>query len=87
MAEDIQKRRPVHVVGIRVEDRVKYAPEVQEILTRYGDVIVSRAGYHNPQSPDGIITMVVEAEPTIVQNLAKDLRKIEGVSAETCRLT
>ncbi|MEW5866887.1 MAG: hypothetical protein AB1774_08525 [Bacillota bacterium] len=73
---------PVYVVGVRVRDRAKHAPEMQEVLTRYGDVIVSRAGYHNPQRTDGIITMVVESEPEIVQSLTEDLRRVEGVSAE-----
>lgn len=86
MADNSQER-PVYVVGIRVRDRAKHAPKMQEVLTRYGDVIVSRAGYHNPQRTDGIITMVVESRPGIVQNLTEDLRRIEGVSAEASMLS
>ncbi len=79
--------RAAYVVGVRVRDRARHGPEVQDVLTRYGDVIVSRAGYHNPQSTDGIITMVVEAEAGTIASLAQDLRRIEGVSAEASALS
>lgn len=72
-----------HIVGIRVQPREKFAPQVQEVLTKFGEVIVSRSGFHHPERTDGIITLVIMGGEETVTRLKDELNNIEGVSVQS----
>ena len=64
--------RDICIVGIMVEERACRAPEVQEVITRYGTRILSRSG-----SPDP----TMEAYDYEAENLVEDLGRVNGVTA------
>ncbi len=76
----------IYVVGILVDQRALYGPEVQKVLTRYGSAILSRNGIPDPSKSRGIITVTMQAEAAETEKLAAELRQVEGVRAKTVYL-
>lgn len=74
------------IVGIVVDNRADKADDVQNIITRYGDSIISRMGVPSPDRYQGIITIAMEAERARVSQFINDLELIEGVNASYCML-
>lgn len=69
----------MYVVSISVENREREIPEVQEILTKYGDNITTRLGVHNLMRNDGnVIIITYMAED--VEDFVEDLNMVEDVS-------
>ena len=73
--------KDICIVGIMVEERACRAPEVQEVITRYGSRILSRSGIPDPSKSRGIITLTVEAYDNEAANLVEDLGRVNGVTA------
>ncbi len=74
------------VVGIMVQNRACVADAVQNVLTVYGDAIISRMGVPSQDKHTGIITMTMECGEEKLERLKNDLEKIEGVKASYCVL-
>lgn len=75
--------REIAIVGLLVDERASHAPEVQEVLTRYGSNILSRNGIAAPGKNRGIITLAVEATEQERQEIEQDLSRISGVQVRT----
>lgn len=75
------------IVGIVVENRADRADEVQNIITQYGDAIISRMGVPSPDRYQGIITIAMEADRARVSEFINELELIEGVNASYCMLS
>ncbi|NMB46868.1 MAG: hypothetical protein GX998_10740 [Firmicutes bacterium] len=67
------------VMGILLNDRRQQAPDVQEVLTKYGDLILCRSGVHDSAKEQGLITLAVEAAEVEVRALAEELKDVSGV--------
>ncbi|HBV96425.1 MAG: hypothetical protein JL50_14110 [Peptococcaceae bacterium BICA1-7] len=78
--------RDIRVVGILVEKRASHAPEVQDVLTRYGSRILMRCGIPDPGRERGIITLTMQAEEDEYRVMENDLQQIEGVSVKSVSL-
>lgn len=76
----------IYVVGILVDQRAMRAPAVQDVLTRYGSVILSRNGIPDPTRSRGIITVTMQADAADSEKFTAELRRIEGVRAEAIHL-
>lgn len=76
----------IYVVGILVDKRAAHAPQVQEVLTRYGSVILSRCGIPDPTRSRGIITVTMQAEAADTEKFTAELHGIEGVRARFVHL-
>lgn len=72
------------IMGIQVDKRTKSAPIVQEVLTKYGDSIVSRVGMHDPgEKEHGLITLHLRDKEERIEALAKELKKLDGVTVKS----
>ncbi len=71
------------IVGLMVDERADHAPEVQEVLTKYGSNIISRSGIPDPGRQRGIITLTMQAHDNERQSLENDLSGIEGVTVKS----
>lgn len=69
----------IGVVGLVVNNRADHAPEVQRVLTKYGNVITSRMGIPNKSKDKGFITLGVEGDQDEINCLTQELRSIDGV--------
>lgn len=77
-----------HLMGIVVDRRKTQAPNVQEVLTKYGDIIKSRIGLHEGYTEENnsfIILTLMNSENRI-KELKMALCEIDGVKAKTVKI-
>lgn len=68
------------IVGILVDKRTEAAPKVQEVLTKYGDSIISRFGSHDPgEKEHGLITLNFRDKEERLDALTEELKHLDGV--------
>ena len=70
-------------VGIILGDREKCAPQVNKILSEYGDLIVGRMGIPYPEKSCWVITVIVNATTDEFGALTGKLGHLEGVIAKS----
>ncbi len=75
------------VMAIKIEPRVKKAPEVQEILTKYGCIIHTRIGLHEATKDScansGLVLLnLLTDEKEEIKNLHEELDSMKGVTAK-----
>ena len=74
------------VLGVHITERVKHAPQVQDLFTKYGCSIKTRLGLHEVSeefcSPNGLVLleMAGSEEPTF--ELIEKLEAVEGVDVQ-----
>jgi len=73
----------VGFVGIIIENREKCAPEVNELLTQYGDIIVGRMGIPYHERAFNVITLIVDGTISEIGAMTGKLGMIEGVTVKS----
>lgn len=71
--------RRVGVVGIVITDRGHVAARVQEVLSRYGDMIVGRMGIPYRERNLAVIALIVDGTTDQVGALTGKLGQLPGV--------
>jgi len=74
------------IVGVKINDRVHHAEEVQKILTEFGCNIKARIGLHEAGSvcaPDGILLLQMCAEQQVSEDLMAKLNALDGITAKS----
>lgn len=75
-----------YVIGIRMDNRVGNALNLQETLTRNGCNIRARLGLHEASEAycanDGLIVLQPCGEKAQIEQLVEDLNKLEGIKAK-----
>lgn len=75
------------IVGVHITDRIKKAPDLQKLFTRYGCNIKTRVGLHhvneNYCSPNGLILLEMFGDEATCLQMVADIRKIEGIDVQT----
>ncbi len=69
-------------VVIVVEDREKLAPQVNSILTTYGDLIVGRVGLPYREKNKYVITIVVDGEAEVVKEMVLKLEELGNIQVK-----
>ena len=77
------EQRAVGVVAVIVKKRTSGAPEVNQVLTQYGDIILGRMGLPYAARDLNIITLIVDATTDEVGALTGKLGTLEGVSVKS----
>ena len=70
-------------IGIIVEDRQKYAADVNRILSEHGDIIIARTGIPYKKKNCSVITLVIDASTDEVGRLTGKLGQLVGVSVKS----
>lgn len=70
-------------VGIIIEDRNRSATVVNDILSRFGEIILARTGLPRARPEMSVITLVVEATTDQVGNLTGSLGQLPGVTVKS----
>ncbi len=70
-------------VGIVIEDRKRSAPEVNKVLTEYGQLIAGRMGIPHLKHDNSVIVIIVDATTDELGALTGKLGKIEGISVKS----
>ncbi|HQM96689.1 MAG TPA: hypothetical protein PK705_06765 [Clostridia bacterium] len=75
-----------YVIGVRIDNRVNVSLKLQEVLTENGCKIKARLGLHEVSEEvcanDGLIILQPCGELKDVEQLVKDLNKLEGLKAK-----
>jgi putative iron-only hydrogenase system regulator len=77
------EQRAVGVVAIIVKKRAAHAPEVNEVLTSFGDVIIGRMGLPHATRDLNIITLIVDATTDQIGALTGKLGMIPEVTVKS----
>lgn len=72
----------VAVIGIIVEDRGS-VPQLNAILSEYGDYIIGRMGVPYHKKEINIISVAVDAPQDIINTLSGKIGRLSGVYAKT----
>ena len=72
----------VAVIGIIVENK-ESVPELNSILSEYGDVILGRMGIPYHRKGVSIISIAVDAEQDTINTLSGKIGRLDGVYAKT----
>lgn len=79
-----------NLMGIVIEDRRDFAPDVQKVLTRYGDVINMRIGLHDSpeknNTNEGFIILSLIDDDIKVGEFMRELGNIESVRVKNIKV-
>lgn len=74
------------IIGVRMDNRVSNAQHFQEVLTKNGCIIKARLGLHEASDTVcanyGLIILQPCGEKEEVEQLVKDLNRLEGIVAK-----
>ena len=75
------------IMAVKIEPRVKKAPEVQEVLTKYGCIIQTRIGLHEASQTScansGLVLLnLIDNQDEEVKKLQEELNSVEGTVAK-----
>ena len=68
-----------NIMVIIVENRDSKAPDVQEVLTKFGSIINARLGLHENGFNEGKIILDLEDNEEQIKELSKELEGITGI--------
>lgn len=74
--------RRIGVVGIIIEDRDK-APEINSILSRYGEIIIGRMGIPHKEIGLSVISLIVQGTNDEIGAMTGKLGNIKGVQVKS----
>lgn len=74
--------RRIGVVGIVIEDRTK-APEINNILSHYSDIIIGRMGIPHRERGLSVISLIVEGTNDEIGAMTGKLGNIKGVQVKS----
>ena len=75
------------VLGIMVDHRDQNAPDMQEVITKYGRDIIGRMGVPSPSKEQGLITLIYEGDSKDATVFRKELEDISGITVQTMTFT
>lgn len=72
----------VALIGIIVENK-ESVPQLNEILSQFGDYIIGRMGVPYHKKNINIISIAVDAPQDVINTLGGKIGRLDGVSAKT----
>lgn len=81
------KERRIAVVGILVEDRLRAAPKVNEILSLHAGMIVGRMGVPYREKDVAVIALIVDGTTDEIGSLTGKLGSLDGVKVRSAVTT
>lgn len=71
------------IAGLLVNEKSHQAPEVQQVLSKYGTLILHRSGIPYSDCDRGLINVTMKASKEELENFKAELNKINGVKVES----
>lgn len=78
-----EKSRRIGVVSVIITDRKESAHEVNDILTRHGDIIIGRMGLPYEPRHISIIALIINGTTDEVGALTGQLGSLQGVEVKS----
>lgn len=76
-------KKCICIVGLLVNEKSRQSTKVQEVLSKYGSLILHRSGIPYSGCDRGLINLTISANKEELANFKDELSKIEGVKAES----
>ncbi|HOV79684.1 MAG TPA: hypothetical protein PK728_06205 [Bacillota bacterium] len=73
-------KKRICIVGILVNQKSEHAPKVQEVLSKYGSLILHRSGIPYSQCNRGIINLTIEATSAELDALLAELKTVKDIT-------
>lgn len=74
---------PISIIGIMVNERDEVAPELQEVITKFGRDILGRMGVPSSSKENGLITLIYEGELDQVGTFHRELEQVPGITVQS----
>jgi len=81
--EEVKMEKRLGFVGIIIHNRKKAAPQVNNILTEFGDLVIGRMGIPHVKRELSVIVLIVNATTDDLGALTGKLGKVNGVSVKS----
>lgn len=78
-----QSQRRVGVVAIVIEDRLRAASRVNELLSEYGDIVVGRMGIPYRDRGVSVIALIVDGDTDVLGAMTGKLGGIPGIKVRS----
>ena len=76
-----------YIVGLHIHDRLKQAPAIQQVLTKYGCNIKTRLGLHEVSgeycAANGIVLLEMVGEKKTIDAFVNELKAFESCEVKT----
>ncbi len=76
-----------YIVGLHIHDRVKQAPDIQKVLTKYGCNIKTRLGMHDVDgqycAANGLVLLEMVGETATIDQMVRELSAFESADVKT----
>ena len=76
-------KQEICIAGLLINEKSHQAPEVQQVLSKYGTLILHRSGIPYSNCDRGLINITMRASREEMENFKDDLNKIDGVKVES----
>ncbi|MDD2772441.1 MAG: iron-only hydrogenase system regulator [Elusimicrobiales bacterium] len=73
----------VGVIAIIINDRKTAAPKVNEVLTKYGDLVIGRMGIPYPKRNVYVVTLIVDGSNDEIGAMTGKLGAIKDVTVKS----
>lgn len=79
----MEMQRRIAVVGLVIENREEAANRVNDILSKYGSLIVGRMGLPYREKNISIISLIVDGTPDDISSMTGKLGNVRGVKVRS----
>lgn len=79
-------KQNICIVGLLVNEKSHQAPEVQQVLSKYGTLILHRSGIPYSGCDRGLINVTMKASTGELEHFKDELKSINGVKVESLSL-
>ncbi|AGB41210.1 hypothetical protein Halha_1264 [Halobacteroides halobius DSM 5150] len=75
------------IVALQLDERGDFAPDMQKILTKYGDNIKTRIGLHNYSDDQGLILLQFSGQSNSLAEFKAEVNNINSLSYKAMNLS
>ncbi|OPX84162.1 MAG: hypothetical protein A4E53_03938 [Pelotomaculum sp. PtaB.Bin104] len=79
-------KKHICIVGILVNQKSEHAPKVQQVLTKYGSLILHRSGIPYSACDRGIINLTMEASADELNTFVSELQDVKDIVVNSLSL-
>ncbi|TEB04984.1 hypothetical protein Psch_03747 [Pelotomaculum schinkii] len=76
-------KQDICIAGLLINEKSQQAPQVQQVLSKYGKLILHRSGIPYSDCDRGLINVTMKASEEELQNFKAELNRIGGVKVES----
>ncbi|MEM1988306.1 MAG: hypothetical protein QXS41_00480 [Candidatus Woesearchaeota archaeon] len=82
------KKKFYHIIGLVLKNRKENAIKLQEILSKYGEIIKTRLGIHETkeEKDHGLIILHIEGKEKEIKKLIEELNSLKEINAKLLTL-